>query len=109
LAAARTVLSDWNHHKIPFFSVPPTIHPSLLPSLTAQGDVAPGAEAVGQARILQEMAPAFSLPGFDFGGSDGMDVIEAADEGAFNDDGFVSDEMNVENYNATVMEMDEIE
>lgn len=83
LSAARTVLTDWNHHKIPFFSVPPTIHPSMLPSMTAEGQVRPGAEDVGQARIVQEMAPAFSLPGFDFGGAEGADAMEAADQDAF--------------------------
>lgn len=95
LSAARTVLSDWNHHKIRFFSVPPTIHPSSLPSMTAEGQVAPGAEEIGQARIVQQMAPAFNLPGFDFDGSDGMDVMEAADQGAFAPDA-AEEEMFVE-------------
>ena len=30
LAAARQVLTDWNHQKIPYFSVPPSVHPSLV-------------------------------------------------------------------------------
>lgn len=32
LAAARQVLTDWNHQKIPYFSIPPTVHPSSIPS-----------------------------------------------------------------------------
>ncbi|TFY51695.1 hypothetical protein EVJ58_g10432, partial [Rhodofomes roseus] len=32
LSAARTVLTDWNHQKIPYCSVPPDVHPSLIPS-----------------------------------------------------------------------------
>lgn len=106
LAAARTVLSDWNHHKIPFFSVPPTIHPSSLPSMTAQGQIAPGAEEVGQARILTEMAPAFSLPGF--GADDGMEAMEAADQDAFGAP--AEEEMNVEDAGeAGAMETDDAE
>ncbi|EKM60576.1 uncharacterized protein PHACADRAFT_246589 [Phanerochaete carnosa HHB-10118-sp] len=97
LSAARTVLTDWNHHKIPFFSVPPTIHPSMLPSMTAGGQIRSGAEDVGQARIVQEMAPAFSLAGFDFGGAEGTDAIEAADEDAFG--GTFEEKMYVEEEN----------
>ena len=111
LSAARTVLSDWNHTKIPFFSIPPVIHPSSLPSLTAEGQIAPGAENVGQAQIVQQLAPAFSLPGFDFGGNDGMDVIEAADEGAFAPDA-AEEEMFIEDTrldDSKEMELDEAE
>lgn len=79
----------------------------MLPSMTAEGQVRSGAEDVGQARIVQEMAPAFSLPGFDFGGAEGIDTIEAADEDAFG--GAVEEEMYVEEENqdgAGGMEMD---
>lgn len=31
-SAARQVLTDWNQQKIPYFSTPPTIHPSMIPS-----------------------------------------------------------------------------
>lgn len=31
--AARHVLQDWNHQKIPYFSEPPEVHPSLIPSV----------------------------------------------------------------------------
>ncbi|GJE91997.1 nucleostemin-like domain-containing protein [Phanerochaete sordida] len=103
LSAARVVLGDWNHHKIPFFSVPPTVHPSMLPSMTAEGQIRAGAEDVGQARILQQLAPAFSLPGFDLGGSDGAEAMEAADEDAFGD--APEEEMHVEDDQGG-MEMD---
>ena len=32
-SSARQVLNDWNQQKIPFFSDPPAIHPSLIPSV----------------------------------------------------------------------------
>ncbi|EEB89799.1 hypothetical protein MPER_12069 [Moniliophthora perniciosa FA553] len=47
-SAARQVITDWNHQKIPYFSVPPAIHPSSMPStIQAQNSevmIAPGAE-----------------------------------------------------------------
>ncbi|KAF8558360.1 P-loop containing nucleoside triphosphate hydrolase protein [Imleria badia] len=77
LATARQVLMDWNHQKIPYFSVPPAIHPSMIPSMipsTAGGSaVAPGAETVGQAQILTELSKPFELAG----------LFGAADAGAF--------------------------
>ena len=80
--------------------------------MTAQGQVAPGAEEVGQARIVQEMAPAFSLPGFDFGVNDGTDVMEAADEDAFNAPEAAEEEMFVEDTHVEEpkgMDMDDTE
>ncbi|KJA18946.1 hypothetical protein HYPSUDRAFT_56903 [Hypholoma sublateritium FD-334 SS-4] len=75
-SAARQVLSDWNQQKIPYFSSPPTIHPSLIPSTipaTRNGDeaptIAPGAENVGQAQILSEFSQPFTLDGL-FGAAD---------------------------------------
>lgn len=47
LSTARAVLQDWNANKIPYFSVPPAVHPSSLPS------DAPGAENVGAATFIQ--------------------------------------------------------
>ncbi|GJJ09410.1 hypothetical protein Clacol_003632 [Clathrus columnatus] len=47
IAAARLILQDWNSNKIPYFSVPPSVHPSSLPSAL------PGAEDVGQLTIVQ--------------------------------------------------------
>ena len=72
IAAARHVLMDWNHQKIPYFSVPPNVHPSLVPSTvpgTGGEQVAPGAEAVGQAQILTEFSKPFQLEGL-FGQAD---------------------------------------
>ncbi|KAH9946725.1 hypothetical protein B0H21DRAFT_742131 [Amylocystis lapponica] len=93
LAAARHVLMDWNHQKIPYFSVPPTIHPSSVPSTvpgTGAQIVAPGAENVGQAQILNEFSKPFTLEGLfgvadagAFGGNSGPDamVLEPEDDG----------------------------
>lgn len=67
------MLQDWNHHKIPYFSVPPVIHPSSMPAMTSTGEVAPGAEEVGQARILTEMSKPFELGA----------LFQGADDGAF--------------------------
>lgn len=100
LGAARHVLQDWNHQKIPYYSEPPTVHPSQIPSVGKSDDasrtvpsshlfvwfivatslsagltIAPGAENVGQAKILTEYSKPFELEGF-FG---------AADAGAFDD------------------------
>ncbi|KAI0766990.1 hypothetical protein C8Q74DRAFT_1354828 [Fomes fomentarius] len=77
LAAARQILTDWNHQKIPYFSSPPDVHPSLIPS-TVPGDnsqmaIAPGAENVGQAQIVTEFSKPFMLEG----------LFGAADVGAF--------------------------
>ena len=87
LAAARQILTDWNHQKIPYFSTPPTVHPSLVPSTvpgTEGAQVAPGAENVGQAQIVSEFAPTFTLAG----------LFGAADEGAFGES--VDEEMQSE-------------
>ena len=85
-AAARTVLMDWNHQKIPYYSVPPDVHPSLIPSTVVDGGartVAPGAESVGQAQIVTEFAKPFTLAGLfgaadagAFGGDAGADAME---------------------------------
>lgn len=78
-AAARTVLMDWNHQKIPYHSTPPDVHPSLIPSTVVDGStrtIAPGAETVGQAQILTEFAKPFTLDG----------LFGAADAGAFGGD-----------------------
>lgn len=67
---------DWNHQKIPYFSTPPTVHPSSIPSTvtTAGGDhVSLGAENVGNAQIVSEFSKPFELAG----------LFGAADAGAF--------------------------
>ncbi|OAX39703.1 P-loop containing nucleoside triphosphate hydrolase protein [Rhizopogon vinicolor AM-OR11-026] len=76
LSAGRHILMDWNHQKIPYFSVPPTIHPSSMPSATA------GAETVGQAQILNSLSKPFELAG----------LFGAVDEGAFNEDAQMQEE-----------------
>ncbi|KAE9401184.1 P-loop containing nucleoside triphosphate hydrolase protein [Gymnopus androsaceus JB14] len=101
LSAARQVLTDWNHQKIPYFSVPPTIHPSSIPSTipaapgpSSEQVIAPGAENVGQAQILSAFSKPFELEGL-FGaadagafGSGGGDVdMNGADTGAGAEDG----------------------
>ena len=77
LSAARQVLTDWNHQKVPYFSVPPATHPSMVPSMipgeSGTTVVAPGAETVGQAQILTEFSKPFELAG----------LFGAADAGAF--------------------------
>ncbi|KAG1782146.1 P-loop containing nucleoside triphosphate hydrolase protein [Suillus placidus] len=77
LSAARHVLMDWNHQKIPYFSVPPTIHPSSMPSATA------GAETVGQAQILNSFSKPFELAG----------LFGTADAGAFNENAPMQEEV----------------
>ena len=96
-SSARQVLNDWNQQKIPYFSEPPAIHPSLIPSVgklhffkfysnkistltytvhsnvnsnvNATPIIAPGAENVGQAQILSEYSKPFHLEGL-FGDAD---------------------------------------
>ncbi|KAJ3802793.1 hypothetical protein GGU11DRAFT_484942 [Lentinula aff. detonsa] len=92
-SAARQVITDWNHQKIPYYSIPPTIHPSSIPSTipssaipgsstapdlsTAQGQIiAPGAENVGHAQILSSLSEPFQLEG----------LFGAADAGAFGEE-----------------------
>ena len=71
------------------------VHPSSMPALTAEGTVAPGAEGVGQARILTAFAPAFEMG----------ELFRGADAGAF---GAADDAMLVEDENNTPeVEMDE--
>lgn len=100
LSSGRHVVSDWNQQKIPYFSEPPTIHPSMIPSTgsfsvcmkfsnvlieifavastrndTSGPTIAPGAEQVGQAQILGSFSKPFELEG----------IFGAADAGAFAD------------------------
>ncbi|KAK7687184.1 hypothetical protein QCA50_009688 [Cerrena zonata] len=103
LGAARHVLNDWNHQKIPYHSNPPVVHPSLIPSTvpTSSGEqvVAPGAENVGQARIVTEYSQAFSVEG----------LFGMADQGAFGG-GSVPDEEDMaieDEVQAMDMPMDE--
>ncbi|KAF8465798.1 P-loop containing nucleoside triphosphate hydrolase protein [Russula ochroleuca] len=71
LAAARHVLMDWNHQRIPFFSEPPELHAAHVPSTIpgSGGQVAPGAETTGQAQIVSALGTPFVLEGL-FGEAD---------------------------------------
>ena len=62
-AAATQVMRDWNNSKIPYYSSPPAIHPSQIPS------AAPGAENVGEMKVVDAWKPAFNL-GDLYGGAD---------------------------------------
>lgn len=76
-SSARQILTDWNHQKIPYYSEPPVLHPSLIPStISGSQAIAPGAETVGQAQIVTEFSKPFSLDG----------LFGAADAGAFSGD-----------------------
>ncbi|KAG6903438.1 hypothetical protein C0995_005461 [Termitomyces sp. Mi166 len=92
-SAARHVLQDWNNQKIPYYSEPPTIHPSLIPSVvptnptsSAAPVIAPGAENVGQTQIVSSFSKPFELAG----------LFGAADAGAFSEnmpvDGYVDED-----------------
>ncbi|KAF5350010.1 hypothetical protein D9756_009114 [Leucocoprinus leucothites] len=104
IAMARQVLNDWNHQKIPYFSEPPAVHPSLIPSTITNSSseapsIAPGAENVGQAQIVSHFSKPFQLEGLfgvadagAFGGEAPMDADEDGDvffdaeEGPMEDD-----------------------
>ncbi|KAF8491749.1 P-loop containing nucleoside triphosphate hydrolase protein [Russula emetica] len=105
LSAARHVLVDWNHQKIPFFSEPPALHVAHIPSTIpgSGGQVAPGAETTGQAQIVNALGVPFVLEGL-FGEADaeaidavpgselaadamGMDVEDDAERAAATADG----------------------
>ncbi|KAI9438934.1 P-loop containing nucleoside triphosphate hydrolase protein [Lactarius indigo] len=87
LAAARQVLVDWNHHKIPFFSEPPALHAAHVPS-TVPGpaqQIAPGAEMTGNAQIVGALGAPFVLEGL-FGEADAeamMDAEPAAEDATY--------------------------
>ena len=83
LAAARQVLVDWNHHKIPFFSAPPALHaahvPSTIPGLGSGAGaqiVAPGAETTGNAQFVSALGAPFVLEGL-FGEADAEAMMDA--------------------------------
>ncbi|KAH6873781.1 P-loop containing nucleoside triphosphate hydrolase protein, partial [Coprinopsis sp. MPI-PUGE-AT-0042] len=102
-SAARQILMDWNQQKIPYCSQPPEIHPSDSSLLGAAGAaaIAPGAEQVGQAQILDTLSKPFELDGL-FNAID-ADVQMDAD----GDGGFIPDEpMDAEDPNQ--MESDDL-
>ena len=63
LSAARHILFDWNHQKIPLFSGPRALHAthilSTVPSNSVQ--VAPDTETTGQAQIVNALGAPFVL------------------------------------------------
>ncbi|OCB89599.1 hypothetical protein A7U60_g3197 [Sanghuangporus baumii] len=103
LASARQVIHDWNAHKIPFFSEPPAVHPSSLPSIVSGGVavkyglgeggeaavIAPGAEDVGDMQIVKDFAPAFDLGGLFSQADAGAFDYEMQDDEAQREDGVV--------------------
>jgi nuclear GTP-binding protein len=56
-AAARTVIRDWNSHKIPFSSEPPKVHSSSVPG---QMD---GEQDIGDSAVVNNFAKPFELEG----------------------------------------------
>ena len=81
------MLVDWNHHKIPFFSAPPALHASHVPSTVRAGGtstgeqiVAPGAETTGNAQIVNALGTPFVLEGL-FGEAD-AEAMDAEPLGA---------------------------
>ena len=78
---------DWNHQKIPYFSTPPAVHPSSIPSTVTNASsehISPGAENVGKAQIMSEFSKPFELAG----------LFGAADVGAFGNES-TTEEMDV--------------
>ncbi|KAG7087550.1 hypothetical protein E1B28_013506 [Marasmius oreades] len=93
-STARQVITDWNHQKIPYFSVPPEIHPSSIPSMMETGSyeaiVAPGAENVGQSQIVTSFSKPFELAGL-FGAADAKAFDESTGDVDMNLNAEVSD------------------
>ncbi|KAF9505094.1 hypothetical protein BS47DRAFT_1436447 [Hydnum rufescens UP504] len=69
VTAARSVLNDWNAGSIPYHTVPPTIHPSSIPSNPAANmDINDGSKLttaadVGAAQIVSKFSEPFDLAG----------------------------------------------
>jgi nuclear GTP-binding protein len=61
--SAVSLLRDWNSGKIPYSTVPPTLHPSSAPAPTNDKDVEMSGEQVGNAQILNTLSEAFTLEG----------------------------------------------
>merc|ERR1719330_1466250 len=72
--AARTVLRDWNSGKIPYFTRPPTDHPSNNPQNNNH--------QIGNVQVVSEFADAFDVTKMDtlvldsLDNSDAMDFVE---------------------------------
>ena len=71
---ARSIIRDWNTHKIPFFSEPPNVHASSLPGSGA------GATDIGDAMVVSGgFSQAFELEGL-WDRHDNLDSTEKMDE-----------------------------
>lgn len=81
-AAATQVMRDWNSSKIPYWTPVPEVHPSVKPTFGL-----PGAEDVGETRIVQEWKPAFDL-GELFGRADRA-ALDDEDDHDMQEDGCV--------------------
>jgi nuclear GTP-binding protein len=84
------VLTDWNHQKIPYFSIPPAIHPSMIPSTIPNSGSTTSTETVGQVQILTKFSKPFELPGL-FGAADGRFRRDMAAEGEGEEDAPMGD------------------
>jgi nuclear GTP-binding protein len=67
-------LRDWNTGKIPYFTIPPAVHASSMPSTSASGSTSVPRPAVsgddvemsnevGDAKILNNLSEAFTIDG----------------------------------------------
>jgi nuclear GTP-binding protein len=68
--SAVSILRDWNTGKIPYYTIPPAVHASSMPSTStaaariggASDDVEMATE-VGDAKILNNLSEAFTIDG----------------------------------------------
>jgi nuclear GTP-binding protein len=96
--SAVSILRDWNTGKIPYYTIPPAVHASSMPSTSsaaprigATGDDVEMTTEVGDAKILNNLSEAFTIDGlFDSlqdeaawsEEEDGEEVMEEDDVGA---------------------------
>ncbi|KAG9092559.1 hypothetical protein FRC07_011625 [Ceratobasidium sp. 392] len=96
-AAGRSVLHDWNTGKIPYYSVPPAVHPSSRPSAPTDANNPTGAENVGEAKIVSQLGEAFDIDAL-FRDADAavLDGVDAEmEEARPDDDGEMEDDSNL--------------
>lgn len=101
-SAALTVIHDWNIGKIPFFTVPPAIHPSMISKKepVAEGDDGmqqddedQSGAAYASTSIVSAWSKPFDLEGlWDVADAEVLDEIHVEEEGEEGDGGFVPDE-----------------
>jgi nuclear GTP-binding protein len=68
--SAVSILRDWNTGKIPYYTIPPAVHASSMPSTSsaaprigATGDDVEMTTEVGDAKILNNLSEAFTIDG----------------------------------------------